>query len=66
VGLLNTMLAPCYLAGVLGGLVVDALGFKALFFIGAFCALTGVAVMAFLVQDPRTIRPARIPIAGQE
>jgi MFS family permease len=53
VGLLNTLLAPFYILGLLGGLTVDLAGFTPLFIIGACCAIVGVLVMMFFVTDPR-------------
>ena len=53
VGLLNTMLAPCYFVGILGGSMVDVFGFKWLFVFGALSSLAGFFVMSKFVHDPR-------------
>jgi MFS family permease len=53
VGLMNTALAPFYLAGLLGGWMSDLLGYHALFGIGATCSLIGIALLLTTVNDPR-------------
>ncbi len=52
-GLMNTLLAPCYGAGILGGILIGPLGYRVVFLIGAFCASLGVLIMMFAVPEPR-------------
>lgn len=61
VGLTNTILAPLYLCGLLGGLISNTLGYHGLFIIGSLCSLAGITMLIFRVQEPRTILSAEIP-----
>jgi len=54
IGLMNTVLAPFYLAGLLGGWVSDLLGYHALFGLGAACSVIGIVLLLTTVKDPRT------------
>jgi MFS family permease len=53
IGLMNTVLAPFYLAGLLAGWVSDVLGYHALFAIGAASSLAGIVLLVTTVKDPR-------------
>lgn len=53
VGLMNTLTAPFYTAGVLGGWISDRLGYPSVFWLGAIFSLVGILVLLFLVRDPR-------------
>ena len=58
VGLMNAMLAPFYVSGLLGGVIADTLGFGILFLLGLICSASGTLLMIFRVRDPRFL-PAR-------
>jgi MFS family permease len=65
VGLVNTVLAPLYAVGLLGGWISDLLGYRAVFVIGFLCATAGVALLALGVEDPRRSVPGHgIPAAA--
>jgi MFS family permease len=65
VGLMNVLLAPFYAAGLLGGVLVDWWGFRAVFASGLCCSLAGVLVLAFGVRDPRgRVPPEAVRAAG--
>lgn len=53
VALMNTMLAPIYLSGLLGGWISDLFGYPVLFGVGVFFSLVGLAMLIFRVRDPR-------------
>ena len=54
IGLMNTILAPFYLAGLLGGLISNAFGYHTLFIIGIAASLVGTGLLVWRVRDPRT------------
>ena len=53
IGLMNTALAPLYLSGLFGGWISDLIGYHAVFLIGGFCSLIGIALLILLVHEPR-------------
>ncbi|MBX2989954.1 MAG: MFS transporter [Bacteroidetes bacterium] len=53
VGLMNTILAPFYIVGLLGGTISEVFGYSALFAVGIIASIAGVAMTMFRVQDPR-------------
>jgi MFS family permease len=53
IGLMNTALAPFYLAGLLGGAISNWFGYHALFVIGIVFSLGGIWLLIARVQDPR-------------
>ncbi len=53
VGLMNTVLAPCYLAGLAGGVISDAVGYQGVFLLGILCSLIGSYLLITRVRDPR-------------
>ncbi len=53
VGLMNTLLAPFYLAGLLAGEISDQFGYRPVLWVGAFASLIGFWLMIRRVQDPR-------------
>jgi len=53
VGLMNTVLAPCYGLALLGGIISQMFGYKALFLAGIACSLIGLYLLIFTVKDPR-------------
>jgi MFS family permease len=54
VGMSNTLIAPATIcAPLLGGLVADMVGYTSTFKLSALFALTTVALMVFLVKDPK-------------
>lgn len=53
VGLMNTIIAPFYLVGMLGGKISDVFGYPSLFWIGTVASVVGILMMVFHVQDPR-------------
>lgn len=58
IGLMNTLLAPLYLAGLAGGWVSDAFGYEALFLMGALASSAGLLLFLFRVRDPRVAEVA--------
>lgn len=59
IGLANTLIAPATLiAPVIGGALVDLVGFHATFIVALSAALLGVLVALVVLRDPRTLRPA--------
>jgi MFS family permease len=54
IGLSNTLVAPVtILAPLLGGWLVDAVSYQAMFMLAAIIGLATAAVLIFLVKDPR-------------
>ncbi len=53
IGIMNTLLAPCYAATMLGGLLSDYLGYEALFIAGIAVSCVGIYVLATSVREPR-------------
>jgi MFS family permease len=56
---------PVLLAPVLGGWILDAAGFRALFICGLLLYLVGWALVRFRVRDPRVHRRKR-PVSRME
>jgi len=54
VGLMNTALAPFYLSGMVGGMIIEWLGFGAVFALGALFSVAGLLFLVYRVVDPRT------------
>jgi MFS family permease len=61
VGLTSTVLAPFYLAGLAGGLLIDGYGFSAVFIAGIIFSLVGSALLVWRVRDPRALVPVHVP-----
>jgi hypothetical protein len=57
VGAMNTALAPFCLSGLLGGVVAEVLGRRAVFAAGIVLSLASLAVLLLVVRDPRHRRP---------
>jgi MFS family permease len=56
VGLANTLVSPAtILAPLLAGWLADSSGFPSAFLASAFCGLATLAVLQFLVRDPRQV-----------
>jgi MFS family permease len=53
VGLMNTLLAPLYLSGLLGGVISETLGYGALFGLGFCCSVIGLWLLISKVREPR-------------
>jgi predicted MFS family arabinose efflux permease len=53
VGAMNTTLAPFCLSGLIGGVIADAFGYRAVFAAGLALAAAALAVLLLLVRDPR-------------
>jgi MFS family permease len=56
VALMNTLLAPVYLSGLLGGWLSDLFGYPVLFGVGILFSCVGLAMLVFRVKDPRHIK----------
>ncbi len=54
VGLMNTLVAPFYLSGIIGGILSEWIGLPAVFLIGALSSVAGIAYLARNVREPRT------------
>ena len=52
VGLVNTILAPIYGAGIVGGVLCDLFGFHTVFMLSLVCTVVGVGTLAIFVHDP--------------
>ena len=52
VGLMNTLVAPFYISGIIGGVLVDWFGYRPVFFIGMVFALAGVVLLLRWVKEP--------------
>jgi MFS family permease len=57
VGLMNTLLAPFYLSGVIGGVLSEWIGLPAVFLVGALFSVAGIAYLARNVSEPRSFLP---------
>lgn len=64
IGLMNTVLAPFYLSGIIAGWIVDQFGFTAMFLISMVFSIAGLTMLARRVVDPRLAR--RLPPAGHD
>ena len=53
IGLMNTLLAPLYLSGLLGGVFSDMFGYKTVFGIGLVFSLVGITMLILKVKEPR-------------
>ena len=53
IGLMNTVLSPFYLIGLVGGWLSNALGYHAVFLVGVVFSLIGMLLLALYVRDPR-------------
>jgi len=57
VGLMNTLLAPFYLSGLIGGVLSGWIGLPAVFLVGALFSMAGIAYLALRVSEPRSFLP---------
>lgn len=66
IGLTNTLIAPATLAApIIGGFLVDAYGFDAMFGVALIAGLLAVSVLLGLMHDPRKLkREERLAIAA--
>ncbi len=53
VALMNTVLAPVYLSALTAGMISDAFGYRALFYVAAAFSTVGLLLLATRVRDPR-------------
>jgi len=60
IALTNTLLAPLYVASIVGGVIVERAGFPALFLAGMVFACLGLGLLVFRVRDPRTLAQPRV------
>jgi len=58
IGMMNTLLAPYYLTGLLGGYLSDTFGFPVMFIAGSLFSVVGLMLLLFKVQDPHFKRTA--------
>lgn len=58
VGLMNTVLAPFYLASIIGGWISDQFGYHAVFLLGALSSVIGILLLMYRVTDPHASRSA--------
>ena len=61
VALMNTLLAPAYLSGLLGGWISDLFGYPVLFGVGVFFSLVGLTLLIVHVRDPRHFKSVPDP-----
>ena len=55
VGLMNTLLAPFYLSGMIGGILSEWFGLPAVFLIGGLASVAGITYLVRNVREPRTL-----------
>jgi MFS family permease len=55
VGLMNTLLAPFYLSGMIGGILSEWFGLPAVFLLGSLASVAGITYLARNVREPRTL-----------
>lgn len=55
VGLMNTIIAPFYFVGMLGGVISNIYGYTEVFILGTCASVIGVILTVFIVQDPRRV-----------
>jgi len=55
VALMNTVLAPAYMSGLVAGVISETFGYKPLFVAGALAALIGLLLVRYRVTEPRTL-----------
>ncbi len=55
VGLMNFVLTPCYLSGLAGGLISDAVGYQGVFILGILASFVGLYLLIKRVRDPREL-----------
>jgi MFS family permease len=55
IGLMNTVIAPFYFVGMIGGAISDAFGYATVFAIGIAASVLGILLMVFKVREPRTL-----------
>jgi MFS family permease len=53
VGLVNSLMAPLYFVGIIGGWIAEYFGYAALFLAGIFLSVLGMSLIALLVEEPR-------------
>lgn len=53
VAMMNTLLAPVYLSGLLGGWISDLFGYPVLFGVGVLFSVIGLTMLVVRVKDPR-------------
>jgi MFS family permease len=56
IGIMNTTLAPLYFAGILGGWIIDMIGFTSVFVFGSVCSVAGILLLMLTVREPRSKR----------
>ena len=55
IGMMSTVLAPWYLAGLVGGVISDAVGYRGVFILGMLFSLVGIVLLVTRVRDPRQL-----------
>lgn len=55
IGLMNTLIAPFYFIGLVGGMVSNAYGYGAVFGLGIVASVIGVFLTVFKVREPRSL-----------
>ncbi|MEO8168409.1 MAG: MFS transporter, partial [bacterium] len=55
IGLMNTLIAPFYFIGLVGGMVSNAYGYSAVFGLGILASTIGVFLTVFKVREPRSL-----------
>ncbi len=53
IALMNTVLAPCYFSGLLGGVLCNMFGYELVFFVGIVCSVIGITLLITRVKEPR-------------
>jgi len=53
VGLMNSLLAPLYFVGIIGGWIAEYFGYTTLFLIGIILSVLGMILITVLVVEPR-------------
>lgn len=60
IGLMNTLIAPFYFVGMVGGVISNAFGYTAVFWLGVIASTLGVLLMVFKVKEPRTLHELQL------
>ncbi len=53
IALMNTILAPCYFSGLLGGVLCNMFGYDLVFLVGIVCSVIGISLLITRVTEPR-------------
>lgn len=61
IGLMNTVIAPFYGVGMIGGTIAGMFGYSSVFWIGVLASVVGTVMTVVRVQDPRRFNAGMAP-----